>query len=112
LRIEHAAGKRGRLAKKSGAQVPDRRTRIYFVENVARVGAEGKAIALVRSFRAAKRTATRAAHAYGTSGTASAFATRTRATGTTLATLLSLLRRRIDGFQLGAKADRFAQTQV
>src|SRR5689334_9441048 len=63
LRIEHASGQRGRLAKKSGAQVPDRRTRIDFVEDVARVGAEGKAIALVRSFRAAHAgTATRAAH--------------------------------------------------
>src|SRR5690242_16736492 len=33
LRIEHASGQRGRLAKKSGTQVPDRRTRIDFVED-------------------------------------------------------------------------------
>ena len=53
------------MSKKARAEITDWRSRIHVVKHVARVSAEGKAVALVRSFRSAKRTAatTRTAHA-------------------------------------------------
>src|SRR5579859_787896 len=62
LRIEYASSQRGGLAEKAGAEIADRRSRVDVVKNVARVGAEGKAITLIRPLGAAHRASTRTAH--------------------------------------------------
>src|SRR5579859_1339975 len=82
LRVEYATGQCCRLAKQARAEISNRRTWVDLVEYVARIGAEGEGIALIGSFRAAKRTATRTTtHDRAATASPSTFATRTRTAG-------------------------------
>src|SRR5205814_1810893 len=65
-----------------------------------------------RSFRATKRTATRATHDRAAATKAPTFATRTPAAGAPLSSLPLLLRVWIGSLKFGPKANRLAQAHV
>ena len=108
LRIEYASCQRGGLAEQVRAEVSHGRSRINVVEHVARIGAEGKAITLVRFLSAAHRTAASTRPPYSSRATG-ASATRTSPSFSMVTVTLSLLRIGIGSFKFGTDANRLAQ---